>query len=111
MVDLPDPDRPVKKTASPRSARGGRARRSSRATFGGANQAGTSAPESSSAPSSEPVSSSRSAPGSISASGRQTSERGSYAHSPALMTGTGTPGTVSAPFLGPDGRPVPSGAS
>jgi sulfate adenylyltransferase len=34
-VDLPEPDRPVKKMARPRSARGGRARRSSRATLGG----------------------------------------------------------------------------
>ena len=111
MVDLPDPDNPVKKIASPRSARGGRARRSSRATLGGASQPGTSAPESSSAPSSEAVSSPCSAPASISASGRHTSERGSYAHSPALMTGIGTPGSVSVPFLVPAGAPVTSAES
>jgi hypothetical protein len=72
---------PMSRVLSPRSARGGRARRSSRATLGGASQDGTSAPESTSAPTSQAVSSPCSAPGSISASGRHTSERGSYAHS------------------------------
>ena len=40
IVDLPEPDSPVRKITRPRSLRGGRARRSSAATAGGVNQAG-----------------------------------------------------------------------
>ena len=77
MVDLPDPDSPVRNSTNPRSDRGGRARRSSRATAGGMNQDGTPVPVSSrsaSSPSARPV---RSVPDSISDSGRHTSAAGS----------------------------------
>ena len=42
MVDLPDPDRPVKKTVNPWLCRGGWLRRNSFATSGNVNQPGMS---------------------------------------------------------------------
>ena len=44
IVDLPEPESPVKNTANPWRARGGELRRSSRSTAGNVNQAGSSIP-------------------------------------------------------------------
>ena len=44
IVDLPEPDKPVKNTVTPCAERGGYERRSSAATAGGVNHAGSSLP-------------------------------------------------------------------
>ncbi len=69
-VDLPEPDRPVKKTVNPWRWRGGWVFRSSLATSGKVNHSGISRPSASRSRSSVPDRVSTRAPSSTSSSGR-----------------------------------------